>query len=183
MRSEKGIFYGGVQKYACLNWCYHLHEYLISAGGYALEPSLEDALIRRLKDVATHSLDFWVNTVLAGGYGKQLDVLDLCYRCWGSVISRLVSKFQKSLTNFSLAITTSLTRFSSVINRYEEECGGGSCLHVCKACSNHVLALCVVIVYRYYKFWLPHRGWQDVSCLLMVLKPRAHCLWIFIFRL
>jgi hypothetical protein len=41
---EKGIFYGGVQKYACFNWCYHLHQILVNGGDHAFEPLLEDAL-------------------------------------------------------------------------------------------------------------------------------------------
>jgi len=76
VRPEKGIFYGEVQKYACFNWCYHLHQILVNAGDHTFEPLLEGALLRRLKDFVSQSLDFWVNTILSDGYKKHMDVLD-----------------------------------------------------------------------------------------------------------
>src|SRR6202044_3715940 len=77
MQPQKGIFYGGVQVYACMNWGHHIHHSLINGGDSILKSSLEASLTKALKDFAFQSLGFWVNTLLSEGYKEPLDALNL----------------------------------------------------------------------------------------------------------
>ena len=72
---EIGNIYDGGQKYACLNWCYHLYQSL-SYGGDIHTPLLEASLMKPLKIFALQSLKLWVNTLVSEGYKKTLDALD-----------------------------------------------------------------------------------------------------------
>jgi hypothetical protein len=74
---QKGIFYDGVQVYACMNWCHHIHQSLINGGDSILKSSLEASLTNALKGFAFQSLDFWVNTLLSENHQKPWDDLDL----------------------------------------------------------------------------------------------------------
>jgi hypothetical protein len=77
MQPQKGIFYDGVQVYACMNWCYHIHHSLINGGDSILKSPLEASLTKALKDFAFQSIGFWVNTLLSEGYEGPLNALDL----------------------------------------------------------------------------------------------------------
>jgi hypothetical protein len=74
---DKDIFYKGGQEYACLNWCYHLNQCLINGEDRILKLVSEVSLMRLLKEFASYSLKFWVNTLLRNGYGNTIEALDL----------------------------------------------------------------------------------------------------------
>jgi hypothetical protein len=80
VRQKAGFFHGGVQKYASLNWCYHLYQTLISEGDHIIGPLVEGSLMRRLTDFAFRSLDFWINDVLLDEYKNTLGDLDSVLR-------------------------------------------------------------------------------------------------------
>jgi hypothetical protein len=94
MQPQKGIFYDGVQLYACMNWCHHIHHSLINGGDSILKSSLEASLTKAIKDFASQSLDFWVNTLLFVGYKKPLNALDLVLSvsviCYNSILSKII---------------------------------------------------------------------------------------------
>jgi hypothetical protein len=71
------IVYNGGQEYACLNWCYHLHQSLINGGNRILEFLSEDSLMGLLENFTSQVLKFWVNTLLRNEYGKPMVTLDL----------------------------------------------------------------------------------------------------------
>jgi hypothetical protein len=73
---KEGIFYNGGQKYACFNWCYHLHEALISEMDRVIGLVAEGSLIKQLTDF-TFQLNFWVNTMLLDACSNTLNVLNL----------------------------------------------------------------------------------------------------------
>jgi hypothetical protein len=81
---DKGIIYDGEQKYACLNWCYHLHQSLLSGDKLWSEASL-------MQSLENFQLHYWVNTLLNNGYGETMDTLDVVllkvgdvfYQLWG----------------------------------------------------------------------------------------------------
>jgi hypothetical protein len=123
VQPEKGIFYDGARKYACLNWCYHLRENLTS-GDHIFEPPSEGSLMRQLQDFASKSLGFWVNILLLDGHKKTLDVLDSILSVLGVSDVFFGSGISNYLTKFFLAITTWLTGFSTGLERYQEECRG-----------------------------------------------------------
>jgi hypothetical protein len=77
MQPQDGIFYDGVQMYACMNWCHHIHHSLINGGHSILKSSLEASLTKALNDFAFQSFDFWVNTLLLEWHKNTLDDLDL----------------------------------------------------------------------------------------------------------
>lgn len=76
MLPAKGVFYYGVHKYACMCWCYHLHQVLVDEGDYTFGP-LDGSLAMHLQEFASQSLSLWVNTLLDNGYKDTLDVLML----------------------------------------------------------------------------------------------------------
>jgi hypothetical protein len=69
IRPENDIFHGGVQRYASLNWCYHLRQSSINERDDILEP-----LHSLTQDF---SFDFWINTLLLEGSNGALNDLDL----------------------------------------------------------------------------------------------------------
>ena len=74
----KGTIFHGGQKYACLNWCYHVAEGLNENGGDCRFNSPFDTLTSCLADFASQCLVVWVNTmVFEEGWRSLLDVLDL----------------------------------------------------------------------------------------------------------
>jgi hypothetical protein len=77
MPPDKGIFYRGGQEYACMNWCHHLHESLISGEERVLTLLSEVSLRRLLEGFASQPFKCWVNTLLYNGYSKTMETLDL----------------------------------------------------------------------------------------------------------
>ena len=75
-RPKESIFYDGVHKYACLNWCWHLHDALIGEGDHIIGLLAEGSFMTRLTGFALQFLEFWVNTILVDGYKKTLTVID-----------------------------------------------------------------------------------------------------------
>ena len=67
---DEGIFYSGGQEYACLNWCYHLHQSLLSRR----DKPWSEVFLQLLENFPLH---YWVNTLLINGYGNTMDTLDL----------------------------------------------------------------------------------------------------------
>lgn len=112
---KEGIFYDGGQKYASLNWCYHLHEALI--GDHIIGILAEGSLMQRLTDFAFQSLDFWVNTMLLDGYNKTLNVLDSMLRSL-EVSDLHVWLWNSKSTYYLVAITRLRTRFTKGLGRY-----------------------------------------------------------------
>jgi hypothetical protein len=73
VRPREDVFYSDEQKYACLNWCYHLAEGVID-GVDNLNSLFIVSLMGCLRDFASQSIDCWVNTSLDGG-NSQLGIL------------------------------------------------------------------------------------------------------------
>ena len=61
----QGIIFRGGQRYACLNWCYHVRQGLGESGGdCSFDLGLVTSLTSYLEDFASQALDFWVNTII-----------------------------------------------------------------------------------------------------------------------
>jgi hypothetical protein len=119
MQPQKGIFYGGVQVYACMNWCNHIHDSLVNGGDSILKSSLEASLTKAIKDFASQCHDLWVNILLSQGYKKPLDALDLVLSMMTvSVICYKFYAFKNNLTYILLAITNLCTGFCASFTRY-----------------------------------------------------------------
>jgi hypothetical protein len=64
VRPREDIFYSDEQKYAYLNWCYHLEQGVING------VDNPNSLMRCLRDFASQSIDCWVNTSLDEGHSQ-----------------------------------------------------------------------------------------------------------------
>jgi hypothetical protein len=86
---ENGIFYKGSQIYACVSWWHHLHQGLIEGEGKLLAVARD--LTSCLVDLASWSLDIWVNTVICEfAQRKTMGILGLvCSRLQVSVVFHL----------------------------------------------------------------------------------------------
>jgi hypothetical protein len=70
------IFYDGEQLYACMNWCYHFYQAFVEGRKDAVIKVLAmDVVTHHLEDLASSALQFWVNTVIRGGWRNPLDNL------------------------------------------------------------------------------------------------------------
>ncbi|KIM84580.1 hypothetical protein PILCRDRAFT_388485 [Piloderma croceum F 1598] len=73
---EDGCFFiGEVQKYACNNWCYHLHQALIEEGDSHINLLADGFLMSCLTTFSTQSLQFWINTLILRHQWQVLGVL------------------------------------------------------------------------------------------------------------
>jgi len=70
VRPTDGFFYGDRDMYACLNWCHHFEQGVTNGLG---GDDLSD-LMSCLMDLASKSVDCWINTSLLEGVG-QLEAL------------------------------------------------------------------------------------------------------------
>jgi AAA ATPase domain len=91
------IFYGGEQLYACMNWCYHFCQAFVEGREDAIVEVLAmDVVTHHLEDLASSSLQFWVNTLILKGWGKplgdltsllaRLKVCTMCVVCYAETI-------------------------------------------------------------------------------------------------
>jgi len=69
------FFMGEVQKYACNNWCHHFYQALIEGGDDCIELLTSSHLMTYLTNFVSHSLQFWVNTLIMSGQWQTLNVL------------------------------------------------------------------------------------------------------------
>jgi len=75
MQPKEDIVYDGGQLYAGLNWCHHLCQGMVEGGGNVLALQSAVFLNSCLKDFASQSYDFWINTLLHNGWKNTLDDL------------------------------------------------------------------------------------------------------------
>jgi hypothetical protein len=68
LQPQEGIVYSGGQQYACLNWCYHLHQGLVEGGDNCLHLLSSASLINWLMNFVSQSHYFWVNTLIHKGW-------------------------------------------------------------------------------------------------------------------
>jgi hypothetical protein len=66
VQPEHGNVYGGGKEYACLNWCYHLHEGLSGKEGNVLD-IFPGSLVSCIVNITSPSRDCWINTIISGG--------------------------------------------------------------------------------------------------------------------
>jgi hypothetical protein len=67
--------YGGGQKYACLNWCYHFHKGLSEAEDNLFDTLSSTFLTSCQNFFVSQTFDIWVNTLIAEGWSNTLDDL------------------------------------------------------------------------------------------------------------
>ena len=72
---DQSDVYKGGKEYACVHWCYHLHQGLIGGRDTYLDLLSGASVINCLKDFASQSYHFWVNTLISTGWGKAMDDL------------------------------------------------------------------------------------------------------------
>jgi hypothetical protein len=75
VQADQSDVYKGGKKYACVYWCYHLHQGLIGGRDISLDLLSRASLINCLKDFASQSYHFWVNTLLSTGWEKTMEDL------------------------------------------------------------------------------------------------------------
>jgi len=118
---ENGIFYGGRQMYACLNWCHHFCRGVTEGRGDDLFHSLPGAsLMSCLVDFVSQSLDFWVNTMILEGATPRVlnDMLLVLLRLEVSSVFLSVPGHGNCLITFILASTKLPTRSITSLKRY-----------------------------------------------------------------
>ena len=121
-----GIFYGGVQLYAGMNWCYHFYQSFVEGREDAvIEISTMGVVAHHLEDWTSSSLKFWVNTLILNGWKNPLDqltsllarlnVCTMCHLLW-----------RDHLTAILLAIVKFSWRYHKGSQKYSNQYNGWS---------------------------------------------------------
>ena len=113
-----GLFYGREQLYACMNWCYHFYQSFVEGReDSVIEVLAMGVVAHHLKDWASSSLEFWVNTLILNGWKRPLDQLtSLLARLKVCTMCHLV--WRDHLTTTILAISTLSRRHYTGSQKY-----------------------------------------------------------------
>ena len=91
------IFYHGEQWYPCMNWCYHFNQaFAEGREDTIIEVLATDVVTHHLENLASSSLECWVNTLIHNGWQDLLDdltslsarlkVCTMCVICYAETI-------------------------------------------------------------------------------------------------
>jgi hypothetical protein len=72
LRPQGGKLYNGGEKYACLNWCHHLHQGLADG---SLDSLFRASLMSCMERFVSSGHHLWVNTLIHEGWKNVLDDL------------------------------------------------------------------------------------------------------------
>jgi len=105
----EGIFYGGGQLYACMNWCYHCQQGLVERREDDVIDVLAMASVMHyLEDLSSRFLHLWVNTLISEGWEKILnDLTSLLTRLQQlpNCLPEIIQALQNIETNTKLQVS------------------------------------------------------------------------------